>query len=353
MELDTGAAVSVISSTAKAKLFPQLKPESTSVILATYTDEKISVLGQIMVDVKYGKQHKTLPLYVVKGDGPSLLGRNWLTEINLNWKSLKLMSISGTQATPKPQLSYEKQMETLLQEHKVVFQEGLGQISKFEATLQLKPTATPKFCKARSVPFALQAAVERELDRLEGEGILERVPYSQWVAPIVSVPKPEGTIRICGDYKVTINPQLEVDQYPLPKPDTIFSTLSEGKWFLKIDLTHAYQQLKLSPTSRELVTINTHRGLYQYTRLPFGVASASAIFQKVMDTVLQGLPKVICYLDDILFSASTPEEHLDNVKLVLKRLEQYGIRARKSKCAFMCTAVEYLGHRVDSKVYAP
>ena len=235
------------------------------------------------------------------------------------------MSISGTQATPKPKLSYEKQMETLLQEHKVVFQEGLGQISKFEVTLQLKPTATPKFCKARSVPFALQAAVERELDRLEGEGILERVPYSQWAAPIVSVPKPEGTIRICGDYKVTINPQLEVDQYPLPKPDTIFSTLSEGKWFSKIDLTHAYQQLKLSPTSRELVTINTHRGLYQYTRLPFGVASAPAIFQKVMDTVLQGLPKVICYLDDILISASTPEEHLDNVKQVLKRLEQYGI----------------------------
>ena len=280
MELDTGDAVSVISSTAKAKLFPQLKPESTSVILATYTGEKISVLGQIMVDVKYGKQHKTLPSYVVKGDGTSLLGRNWLTEINLNWKSLKLMSISGTQATPKPQLSYDKQMEALLHEHKVVFQEGLGQISKFEATLQLKPTATPKFCKARSVPFALQATVERELDRLEGEGILERVPYSQWAAPIVSVPKPEGTICICGDYKVTINPQLEADQYPLPKPDTIFSTLSEGKWFSKIDLTHAYQQLKLSPTSRELVTINTHRGLYQYTRLPFGVASAPQYFKR-------------------------------------------------------------------------
>ena len=348
MELDTGAAVSVISSTAKAKLFPQLKPESISVILATYTGEKISVVGQIMVYVKYGKQHKTLPLYVVKGDRPSLLCRNWLTEINLNWKSLKLMSISSTEDTPKPKLSFEEQMEALLQEHKVVFQEGLGQIRKFEATLQLKPTATPKFCKARSVPFALQAAVERELDRLEGEGILERVPYSQWAAPIVSVPKPEGTIRICGDYKVTIDPQLEVDQYPLPKPDTIFSTLSEGKWFSKIDLTHAYQQLKLSPTSRELVTINTHRGLYQYTRLPFGVAYVPVIFQKVMDTVLQGLPKVICYLDDILISASTPEEHLDNVKQVLQRLEQYGIRARKSKCAFMCTAVEYLGHRVDS-----
>ena len=152
---------------------------------------------------------------MVKGDGPSLLGRNWLTEITLNWKSLKLMSITGTQATPEPQMSYEKQMEALLQTHKAVFQEGLGEINTFEATLQLKPTATPKFCKARSVPFALQTAVERELDRLEGEGILERVAYSQWAAPIVSVPKPKGAIRICGDYKVTINPQLEVDQWVL------------------------------------------------------------------------------------------------------------------------------------------
>ena len=79
------------------------------------------------------------------------------------------MSITGTQATPEPQMSYEKQMEALLQTHKAVFQEELGEINTFEATLQLKPTATPKFCKARQVPFALQTAVERELDRLEGE----------------------------------------------------------------------------------------------------------------------------------------------------------------------------------------
>ena len=118
------------------------------------------------------------------------------------------MSIADTQATPnyKSQMSFEKQMIVLLQNHKAIFQEGLGEINTFEATLQLKPTATPKFCKARSVPFALQTAVERELDKLESEGILERVAYSQWAAPIVSVPKSEGAICICGDYKVTINP---------------------------------------------------------------------------------------------------------------------------------------------------
>ena len=154
----------------------------------------------------------------------------------------------------------------------------------FEATLQLKTGAKPKLCKARSVSFALKATIDRELDRLESEGILEKVSYSEWAAPIVPVPKPEGNIRLCGDYKVTINPQLEVDQYPLLKPGNIFATLSVGKWFSKIDLKHAYQQIKLAETSKPLVTISTHRGLYQYTRLPFGAASAPALFQKVMDT---------------------------------------------------------------------
>ena len=84
------------------------------------------------------------------------------------------------------------------------------------------------------------------------------------------------------------------------------------------------------------MTINTHRDLYQYTRLPFGVASAPAIFQKVMDTVLQGLPKVICSLDDILISASTPEEHLDNVKQVLQRLEQYMVSEQEKPNVLLC-----------------
>ena len=78
---------------------------------------------------------------------------------------------------------------------------------------------------------------------------------------MVPAPKAEGTIRLCGDYKVTINSQLEVDQYPLLKPDDIFATLAKGKWFSKIDLKHAYQQLNLTESSCPYVTINTHRGL--------------------------------------------------------------------------------------------
>ena len=119
------------------------------------------------------------------------------------------------------------------------------------------------------------------------------MPHSEWAAPIVAVPKKDGKFRICGDYKVTVNQALEIDQYPLPKPEDLFATLAGGKKFTKLDLSQAYQQLVLEDDSRKYLTINTHRGLYCYTRLPFGVASAPAMFQQVMDTILQGIPNVI------------------------------------------------------------
>ena len=243
------------------------------------------VVGRMQVKVNYGETNKLLFLYVVEGQGPSLMGREWLNEIKINWQELNLAA-----ETSAPMNS---EVGRLLQKYENVFKEGLGVMNTFEARLQVKEGARPRFCKARPVPFTLKAAIDRELDRLENEGILEPVTYSEWAAPVVPVPKTEGQIRLCGDYKVTINPVLEVDQYPLPKPDNIFATLSTGKVFSKIDLTHAYQQMKLTEDSRNYVTINTHRGLFRYTRLPFGVASAPSIFQKVMDTVLQGLPNTM------------------------------------------------------------
>ena len=97
------------------------------------------------------------------------------------------------------------------------------------------------------------------------------------------------------------------------------------------------------------MTINTHRGLYQYTRVPFGKASAPAVFQRTMDTILQGIPNTICYLDDILVTGNSVETHLKSLTEVLQRLRQHGLRVRPSKCAFMQESVEHLGHKIDSK----
>ena len=102
---------------------------------------------------------------------------------------------------------------------------------------------------------------------------------------------------------------LEVDKHPLPKPEELFATLAGGRQFTKLDLSQAYQQLLLDEESKQYLTVNTHLGLYRYTRLPFGISSAPAIFQRTMDSLLQGIPGVICYIDDILITGRDTADH--------------------------------------------
>ena len=112
------------------------------------------------------------------------------------------------------------------------------------------------------MPYAIEPKIEVELKRLEREGIIHKVKFSDWATPVVPVVKPNGTVRICGDYKNTINPQLQVEEYPLPRIDDIFAKLGGGQSFTKIGLKQAYHQMELHENSQEYLTINTHQGLF-------------------------------------------------------------------------------------------
>ena len=151
--------------------------------------------------------------------------------------------------------------------------------------------------KARPVPYALKAKVEKELDRLQSEGIISPVEFIEWAAPIVAVVKQDGSVRIRGDYKCTVNQVSKLDNYPIPKTEDLLATLGGGNKFTKLDMSQAYQQLLLDEESKKFTTINTHKGLYQYNRLPFGVSSASGIFQRTMENLLQGIPHVAVRVD--------------------------------------------------------
>ena len=107
--------------------------------------------------------------------------------------------------------------------------------------------------------------------------------------------------------------------------------------------------MELEDDSKEFVTINTHMGLYRYSHLPFGVASAPAIFQRTMDTILQGLSHVQCYIDDIIVTGTDDEEHIHNLEEVLAHLRSHGIRVKSSKCSFFQDSVEYLGYKITSE----
>ena len=120
-----------------------------------------------------------------------------------------------------------------------------------------------------------------------------------------------------------------------------------------MDLASAYLQIPLDEQSKEYTTINTHKGLYCYNRLPFGVASAPSIFQRTMENILQGINHVCVYLDDILVTGATEQEHLQNLDEVLSRLEAAGMRWKYDKCAFLLPAVEYLGHKISAQGLQP
>ena len=219
-----------------------------------------------------------------------------------------------------------------------------------EAKVYIPADAKRRFFKPRPISYALWQKVEDELDRLQREGVITPVTFSDWATPIVPIVKPDGSVCICGDYKVTINAVAKLETYPLPKIEDLFTALSGGTVFSKLDLSHAYQQIVVHEDSRQYTTINTHKGLFRYQRLPFGIASAPAIFQRTMETLLSNIPGVVVYLDDILVSGKDADIHLDQV---MERLERAGLTLKQSKCTYGVSSVEYLGHVIDKDGLRP
>ena len=269
MEVDTGAALSVISestylSTWSTRERPPLKPSNAT--LSTYSGESLEVCGAIIIPIAYKQQSKQLRLQVLKRNGPTLLGRNWLKHLVLDWKQINIIR-------QQTELSLQK----VLDSYPEVFKDELGSVQGVKVQLHPKQDAKPHYHKPRPVPYSLRQKVETELQRLQDCGVIEPVPFSEWAAPIVPVLKRDNTVRICGDYQLAINQESTPDAYPLPSVEDIFATLSGGESFTKLDLANAYQQLHLEEDSKKFTTINTTKSLFQYNRLPFGISSAPAV----------------------------------------------------------------------------
>lgn len=340
MEIDTGASSTLINESTFRKICStsRIKPVLTADApnLRTYSGEALKPLGRAQVPVVYGEQKLQLSVVVVPGKGPNLLGRDWLEKLRLDWPRV-----------------HQLRSEDISKQFPDLFREGTGCLKNVEAKLHIDANAVPRCCKPRVVPYAIRDKVEKELARLEKEGTITPVEFSEWAAPIVPVLKPNGGVRICGDYKQTINSAAKVDKYPLPHISDLYTKLCGGQYYSNIDLSNAYQQVRLDKASQELTTITTQKGLFAYTRLCFGVSSAPGIFQRIMEQVLQGIPMVAVYLDDILVSGHTYEEAKDNLLTVLRRLQDAGLTLKAQKCSFLQKSVVYLGHILSAEGIRP
>ena len=156
-------------------------------------------------------------------------------------------------------------------------------------------------------------------------------------------------MRLCGDYKVTVNPVTYVHQYPLPKIDDIFTNLEVGKKFSKLDLTQAYHHMELDEATQNLLVINTHKGLFKYKRIQYGIESTPTLWQRAIEQVLQNIPSTQVIIDDIIVPGRNDIEHLHNLKLVMNRLLSCRLHVNFEKCEFFQEKVSYVGHEIDSE----
>jgi len=322
--------------------FPNLEICKTELKLRSYCRKEFTPIGYVKVEVKDLNTWKYLNMYVVKYDRQPLLGREWMSQLQ-TFNKLK-ESLEEIQSLNWVEQSWNSRLNSLLKKFVNVTSEEFSPIKKIKAQLNVKSNLQPVFLRSRQVPFQIRNKVENELDRMVEAGILKPVEASKWATPIVPVLKKDGGVRICGDFSVTINPCLIVDEHPLPTHDELFAKMAGCKIFSKIDLKQAYLQLELRDEDKEILTLNTSKGLYQCNRLMYGVASAPAIWQRTIENILKNIPDITVFLDDIKIASSNVEKHFEILELVLGRLSEYNVRINLKKCIFLKDQISYLGH---------
>ncbi|EYC24344.1 hypothetical protein Y032_0014g2450 [Ancylostoma ceylanicum] len=342
--LDTGSDITLLNEDVWRSMgSPKL--ENTSVVVKNASGSSMKIHGKLWCDFEIKGSRSEGYAYVTPHN--SLLGLEWIQK-NEDMSYYMRMMVAEVKANPNEDVAMK-----LKEAYPEVFEEVLGLCTKEKADLQLVGDVRPVFKACRPVPHAAVEAVEKELDRLLEMQVIEPVTHSEWAAPIVCVRKSNGKLRVCADFSTGLNKALESFDYPLPVPEDIFATLNGGAVFSQIDLSDAYLQIELSDESKKMVVINTHRGLFQYNRLPFGIKTAPGIFQQIMNKMVAGLRGVATYLDDILVCGRTEQEHTENLLALFERIAEYGFKVRLEKCSFAKPEIRYLGFIVDKNGRRP
>lgn len=343
-EVDSGAGFTLIPTNDYHQLQLTSKLSPTSVKFRTYTSEIFKPIGVVEVPVSYKNHNSIERMYVVPSKYPAVMGRAWIRHLYVNLNDLDSDSSSIDRISPV--LSVDD-IQTLLRPFSNMFESKVGCIPNITCSLKLRENSKPVFIRERVIPYALRNQVDQELDNLEREGIITKVNLSDWGSPLVVVPKPDGKIRLCVDYKAGVNPQLVSGHYPIKRIEEILHSLRDSTHFCTLDLYKAYLHVKVDEESKAIQTISTQKGTYQVNRLSFGIKTAPSEFNRILDHILLGLEGSISYFDDIIVHGRSFDECKDRLIKCLERLQKFDLHLNESKCRFFKTEISYLGYIIS------
>lgn len=259
--------------------------------------------------------------------------------IKLNYFELALRDDEGSNLSPYQ----HKRLNDLLTAHEPIFAEQGPPTEHQEHRID-----TGNEAPVASTPYRLtpekRAVLRAELDHMAQAGIIEESD-SPWASPVVLVPKKDGSIRVCIDYR-KLNAITKPDRYPLPRIDDLLHDARSTKYMSTLDLRSGYWQIRVKPEDQEKTAFVTPFGMFQFRRMPFGLRNAPPTFQRLMDSFKNGLPQIhiLAYLDDLIVTSDSFVKHINDLTQVFLRLARFNLRAHRSKCHFGCQQVRYLGH---------
>jgi len=248
-------------------------------------------------------------------------------------------------------LSPEQQTEAikLLEDHKDVFAKNKRDVGRTGLYRHQVDTGDARPIKQppRRFPPAKRQAADEELQRMLDLGII-RPSASPWSSPVVLVEKPDKSLRVCLDYR-RLNQVTKKDSYPLPRIDDTLDTLGGSAWFSTLDLAAGFWQVEMEEKDIEKTAFATENGLWEFTVMPMGMVNSGATFQRLMQMVFKGLDwrVLLIYLDDLIVHSKTFDQHLSDLRNVLNRLKEAGLKLSPSKCQLFRQEVTFLGHIIS------
>lgn len=244
---------------------------------------------------------------------------------------------------------------SLLEKYATVFasdDEELGYTEKVQHEIHLTDEV-PVTQPYRRIPPTQYREVREHIAKLLKKGVIQE-STSAYASPIVVVRKPDGSLRLCIDYR-KLNAKTRRDAFPLPRIDESFDALRGAKFFSTIDLASGYHQVAMSERDRPKTAFTTPFGLFEFLRMPFGVCNGPATFQRLMQATMSDLifQVILVYLDDILLFSESFDNHLCRLEMVLSRLAETGLKVKIEKCNFLQEKVQFLGHQISADGIGP